>query len=502
MIPLNIADGLRISTFRSPDKLAVTQHQRTLTYRELDERANRLANALRGIGLQTGDRVGILLANVPEYVEIYFGLARAGLVAVPLSFRFVSSDVVYHLNDSGARALIYGADYAGVVDGATSGLQTVERFLSVGPPYEDLLAAASRRDPGISVPEHAPFFIGYTSGTTGVPKGAIVSHRSRSLTFFGMANEYGCYTPDDIGLATAPLYHGAGMAFALATVYFGGTLSLLNGFQPEELLRRVASEGITNAFMVPTMFQAVFSLPAEVRQRYDLSRFKVWISNAAPLAQATKELIVNEWPHASLFEVYGSTEAGIVTTLRPADQLRKIQCVGQPFPLTDIKLLDDDGEEVATGAVGELFSRSPYVFNGYHENTQATAEAFRGQYFSAGDLAVRDEENHFYIVDRKKDMILSGGVNVYPREIEEILVRHPNVADVAVIGLPDSYWGEQVTAVIVPRGELPGEDELHAFCADKLASFKRPRAFVFSPALPRNPAGKVLKRVLRDQYAP
>jgi long-chain acyl-CoA synthetase len=316
-----------------------------------------------------------------------------------------------------------------------------------------------------------------------------------------MAVEYGCYGPEDVGLATAPLYHGAGMAFALASVYFGGTISLLKSFQPEELLRRIAAEHITNAFMVPTMFQAVFGLPETVRRQYDLSGFSTWMSNAAPLAQATKELIVAEWPHARLFELYGSTEAGIVTSLRPHDQLRKVQCVGQPFPLTDIKLLDGAGDEVGAGEVGELFSRSPYLFNGYHGQLAATDDAFRGEYFSAGDLAVRDEENHFYIVDRKKDMILTGGVNVYPREVEEVLVRHPKLADVAVIGLPDAYWGERVAAVAVPRaGESASEADVLAFCEGKLASFKTPRTVVFADHLPRNAAGKVLKRVLRETY--
>ncbi|HEY3057922.1 MAG TPA: AMP-binding protein [Chloroflexota bacterium] len=498
---INIADGLRVSAFRSPAKTAVIQADHALTFRELDRRANQVANALLGLGFAPGDRVGILLANVPEYVELYFGLARAGLVAVPMSFRLVGPEIAFQLNDSGARMVIYANDYDAQVEAARAEAHGVERWLAVGEPYEQLLAAAADSPPSVVVDEHQPFFIGYTSGTTGLPKGAVVSHRSRSLTFFGMAEEYGCYSAEDVGLATAPLYHGAGMAFALATVYFGGTISLLKAFQPEELLRRIAHERITNAFMVPTMFQAVFGLPEPTRRQYDLSGFSTWMSNAAPLAQATKELIVAEWPHTRLFEIYGSTEGGIVTSLRPQDQLRKVQCVGQPFPMTDIKLLDGEGVEVPVGEVGELFSRSPYLFDGYHGQSAATLESFHGEFFSAGDLAVRDDENHFYIVDRKKDMILSGGINVYPREVEEVLFRHPNVADVAVIGVPDAYWGESVTAVVVARPGLSVTDQdVVAFCEGKLASFKHPRSVVFADQLPRNAAGKVLKRVLRETY--
>jgi acyl-CoA synthetase (AMP-forming)/AMP-acid ligase II len=499
---INIADGLRVSAFRSPHKTAVLQGERTLSFRDLDQRANQVANAFLGLGLTPGDRVGILLANVPEYLELYFGMARVGLVAVPMSFRLVGPEIAFHLNDSGARALIYAPEFDAQVEAARTELHSVERFFALGPPYEDLIGAASASPPSVQVNEQAAFFIGYTSGTTGVPKGAVVSHRSRALTFFGMAEEYGCYGAEDIGLATAPLYHGAGMAFALASVYFGGTVSLLKGFQPEELLRRIASDRITNAFMVPTMFQAVFGLPQAVRHHYDLSCFVTWMSNAAPLAQATKEQIVAEWPHTRLFEIYGSTEGGIVTSLRPQDQLRKIQCVGQPFPMTDVKLLDANRAEVSVGEVGELFSRSPYLFNGYHGQPAATAEAFHEDFFSAGDLAVRDDENHFYIVDRKKDMIISGGINIYPREVEEVLLRHPRVADVAVIGVADAYWGEAVTAVVVPcSGEAVTEQDIVGFCEGKLASFKHPRTVVLADHLPRNAAGKVLKRVLRETVA-
>lgn len=507
-VPLNIADGLRVSTYRTPNKLAVFQGEKRLTFRELNERANRVGNAFRGLGLQQGDRIGIVLANIPEYIELCFGLARAGFVMVPISYRLIGPEIAYHLNDSGAVACLFAEDYDGAIETARSEAKDVRHWVRIGATpvagtlaYEDLLASASTADTAVSVDETTPFCIYYTSGTTGLPKGAVVSHRSRALTFFAMAAEFGCYSPDDIGLGTAPIYHGAGMAFSLATVYFGGTLSVMKQFRPEEMLSRIASEGITNAFMVPTMFHAIFGLPEATRDKYDLSRFRVWLSNAAALPQATKELIIGEWPHTRLFELYGSTEGGIVTSLRPEDQLRKIQCVGHPFPLTEVILLDDDGNEVGANAVGELFSRSPYLFNGYHNRPEETAAGFHGEYFSAGDLAVRDDEGYIYIVDRKKDMVVSGGTNIYPREIEEVLFRHPKIADVAVIGVPDPYWGEALKAIVVLRpGEQATEDEIIAFTEGKLAGFKRPKSVAFIDELPRNSAQKVLKRQLREQF--
>jgi long-chain acyl-CoA synthetase len=316
-----------------------------------------------------------------------------------------------------------------------------------------------------------------------------------------MAVEYGCYGPDDRALAVAPLYHGAGFAFALAPVFFGGTCEILPHFDPEQLLSAIETGRSTNVFMVPSHFQAVFALGANVLDRYDTSSLRTIISNAAPLAQVTKERIVDRFGENLLFECYGSTEGGIVSNLRPADQLRKLQCVGLPFPLTSVRIVDEEGQDVEPGQPGELFSTSPYLFSGYWNRPEESYDAIRDGWFSAGDIAYRDEEGYIYLIDRKNDKIISGGVNIFPREIEEVLLRHPSIVEAAVFGVPDERWGEAVHAVIVlQRDATIQEDDIVAFCADSIARYKLPKRIDFADSLPRNAAGKILRRELRDPY--
>jgi long-chain acyl-CoA synthetase len=313
-----------------------------------------------------------------------------------------------------------------------------------------------------------------------------------------MGSEYGCYSPDDRFLALAPLYHGAGFAFATASLFFGGTCHLLSKFDAETTLDLLADEALTGVFMVPTHFNAIFALPEAKLERCRSTALKTIISNAAPLPQPTKARIVGAFGHGLLHETYGSTEGSIVTNLRPADQLRKEICVGHPFPMTEIRLLTEAGEPVAPGEVGELYSRSPYLFNGYWGRSLDEVGSYRDGFFSAGDLARMDDEGFIYIVDRKTDMIISGGINIYPREVEEALAAHPAVIEAAVIGEPDAYWGEAVVAFVVSKQPVDAED-LIAHCTDRLARYKAPKKIVFVDELPRNAAAKVNKRELRGR---
>jgi long-chain acyl-CoA synthetase len=362
-----------------------------------------------------------------------------------------------------------------------------------------LLDAHPLRDRPL-VDEWDAFAIPYTSGTTGKPRGVTLPHRSRVMTGFCMASEYGCYSPDDHYLAIAPLFHGAGFSFAHAAVFFGGSCEILPRFDAETTIRKLHESRAAGTFMVPTHFHAIFALEKSIRERWRGVTLKALVSNAAPLPQRTKELIVDYFGPGILHETYGSTEGGIVTNLRPPDQLRKLQCVGRPFLMNEVRLIGEDGESVPSGDVGELYSTSPCLFLGYWNQPDATAATMRDGWFSAGDLARMDDEGYFYLVDRKKDMYISGGVNVYPREIEEFLFRYPGVKEAAVVGVADEYWGETGRAFVVMQSDATlMADELIAACKKEVAGHKVPRYVTFLDALPRNAAGKVLKTDLRQR---
>jgi long-chain acyl-CoA synthetase len=496
--PVTIASGIRTSTARDPGKTALICGDRRLTYGQLTDRIDRVSAMAAGLGLAAGDRAAIIAANCLEYIEIVDGLAEAGIAVATLNPRYTPAELGYILNDCGARVVFVSAACEAALRAADC--PSVERIVVIGPDYDDLLARARAGADRPLIDEWTAFSIPYTSGTTGKPRGVVLPHRSRALVGFCMASEFGCYGPDDYFLAITPMFHGAGFSFAHATVFFGGTCEILTAFEPETTLRRLSESGATGTFMVPTLFNAFFALEKPILDRWQSFRLKALMSNAAPLPQKTKEVIIDYFGDGMLHEMYGSTEAGIVTNLRPRDQLRKQQCVGHPFTMNQVKLLDDDGNPVQDGVVGELYSNAPCLFLGYWNNPAATAASMRDGWFSAGDLAWRDEDGCYYIVDRKKDMYISGGVNVYPREIEELLFRLPGVREAAVVGVPDDYWGETGKAFLVLQpGSALTADEVIAACKQTLAGYKVPRHVAYIDVLPRNAAGKVLKTELRQR---
>ena len=500
-LPITVADGVRSSALRTPDKVCLAHGAREITYRALVERIDRVSGAaVHGLGLRDGDHAAIMATNCIEFVEVVLGLASVGIATAMVNPRSTPEELAFISDDSEARALFV---HPRTDEAARSAeLASVERIVTFGDEYERWLADSRPVGERPRPEEWDTFCIPYTAGTTGAPKGVLLPHRSRALTFFSMGIEYGCYGPRDRAYGVAPMFHGAGFAFSVAPIFFGGFCAIADAFEPEALLRDLDELAITNIFLVPTHFQGIFALGEEGLARHGYPALRTIISNAAPLPQPMKERIVEYFGDGLLFECYGSTEASIVCNLRPPDQLRKERCVGQPFPCTEVRLLDEDGEEVGVDEVGELHSRSPYLFNGYWKRPLDDARALKDGWCTAGDLARRDEEGYLYIVDRKNDKIISGGVNIYPREVEEALARHPAVAEAAVYGVPDDYWGEAVRASVVLReGSRASAEELTAACESVLARYKLPKRIEFAERLPRNAAGKVLRRELREAAA-
>ena len=350
------------------------------------------------------------------------------------------------------------------------------------------------------IDENTIWTIPYTSGTTGRPKGVMLSHRARLQNFQAKAEEFACFGVDDKFLSITPMNHGPGTSFALNALVFGGSVELLDSFDAQTVLQKLKFGGFSGIFTVPTNFHAFFALDAATLTRCRRPPLKAIISNAAPLPQALKPAIVDYFGPDVLHELYSSTETSLVCNLRPVDQLRKPGSVGLPFRRTSVRIVRDEGSHCDVEEVGELYARSPYLFSGYWNLAAETAAAFDDGWVSVGDLARRDAEGYIYIVGRKKDMVISGGVNIYPREIEDLLAQHPAVAEIAVIGVPDEKWGERLRAFIVSHDPLAiTPDSLRRFCAGRLAAYKLPREIVFVSALPRDASGKVLKHELRSR---
>ena len=509
---LNVAEVVATQARLQPSKIGARDSRRALTFRAWHERASRLANGLHGLGLRPGDRVALLAYNRVEWMELYVALARAGLVAVPINFRLLGPEIVYIAQHCEARALIVQEELVERVEPIRDQLDIApECFIHLGSgaapagwsAYESILEQASACEPGVAVSPADTWALMYTSGTTGRPKGAIRSHAGSALISLITALDMG-FSREDTALLVMPMCHANSLYFAFSFTYCGATCVIYDrpSFDPEHLLRTLASEKTSFTSLVPTHYIVLLGLPEATKRRYDVASVRKLMISSAPARRDTKLAIMEQFPNSQLFELYGSTEAGWVTLLRPDEQLIKLGSIGREWTgCGPIKLLDEHDGEVPDGDVGELFSHTPYVFDGYWKDPAKTAEAFRGEWCSVGDLARRDEDGFYYLVGRKSNMIISGGENVYPSEIESLLGSHPAVKDVAVIGVPDDKWGERVHAVIVPEpGARLTEAEIIDWCRERMAGYKRPRSvtFVEEAKMPRTVTGKVLHRALRD----
>jgi fatty-acyl-CoA synthase len=501
---MTIADQLGRHARRTPSATALRCAGSGRTYAELDERVTRLTAALADRGVRGGDRVAVLTLNGLEGVEAFLAAARLGAIAVPVNFRLVADEVAYALTDSGAAALVVDpalADTAAKARAAAPGLHTV---LTVGPDYEAALAAASPEPVDHPVDEADPAFLMYTSGTTGRPKGAVLSHRNLLLHAFSHLTHLGWAPDDRVGLSGAPLFHIAAVSGMLPLLLTGGTFVLTRSgaFDPVATVDELESERVSSAFFVPAQWQAICAVPGLADR--DLSALRRISWGAAPASTTLLRTMMAAFPQAELVTAFGQTECSPVTCfLRGEDAVRKIGSIGTPMLNVEVRVVDDAMVDVPQGEVGEIVYRSPMVMTEYWGKPEATAEAFTGGWFHSGDLVREDDEGYLYVVDRKKDMIITGGENVYCAEVENVLAAHPAVAEVALIGVPDSRYGEAPLAVVAPRDPAfpPTGAELTAWCRERLAHYKCPREWSIGGVLPRNPSGKVLKTELRTLHS-
>ena len=509
-----VGEVLRFHARILPDKIGARDLERAMTFRQWNARSCRLANALLGLGLAKGDRVAVLAYNCVEWLEIYAAAAKAGLVAVPVNFRLVGEEIRYIVENCEAAAFIVQDDLIAAVEQIRDKLPVPARnFIHFGatcPPgyraYEDLLAAARDSEPGAAVRPADPWTLMYTSGTTGRPKGAIRSHLAGAHLSLVTDAEMG-FGRSDAALLVMPMCHGNSLYFFGAFAYCGAgcTVYSRRSFDPEHLLHTLADGGASFTSLVPTHYIMMLGLPAAVRAKYDVARVTKLLISSAPARRDTKLAIMEYFRNSGLYELYGSTEAGWVTMLHPQEQFTKLGSVGREcVGSAPIRLIDADGNDVADGDTGELYSGNPYTFDGYWKLPDKTREAFRGAYCTVGDLARRDADGFYYLVDRKSNMIISGGENVYPSEVENLLGAHEDVKEVAVIGVPDPKWGERVHAVVVPHaGAAVTEAGLVEWCRDRIAGYKRPRSvtFIRDEDMPRTATGKILHRVLKTRYS-
>ncbi len=495
--PMTIGRGIRCAAARVGNKPAIVAERQVRGYRDLVRRIAKVTNAgTHALGLRVGDRVALVAPNCIDYVEIVAGLSDIGVIVATLNPRLTVAELAAIVAGCDPRAVIaHPSCQSAVAVAAEAGLPLV----LLGEEYEALLARASDVQPDMNPPETAPFALAYTSGTTGRPKGVLLPHRSRAITFMAMAAEYRCFGVDDHFLALAPMCHGAGFVFACAALFFGGTTSLFPAGDPIAVLDRIGEGDVTGVFLVPTQFARLFDLSPSELDRRRAHRLTSIISNAAALPQALKVKAIAQFGEGLLHETYGSTEGGIVTNIRPSELLARPGSVGRPFPGVEVALRRADGTLAQPGEPGELFSRAPTAFSGYWRLPAETAETLVDGWVTVGDIASVDADGYITIVDRKKDMVVTGGLNVYPREIENVIATLPGVREVAVVGRSDAEWGEILHAIIVEeRGHSVDAAAVIAHCRAQLAAFKIPRQVSIADELPRSASGKILKTELRS----
>ncbi|MDQ7779100.1 MAG: AMP-binding protein [Planctomycetota bacterium] len=604
---MNLGQMTRIYAARTPGKVAFKDRQRAFTFAQVNERVNRLANGLLALGLQKGDKISALLENSIEIIELYLAAAKTGIIINPINFRLSANDVQYIADHAESKVFFVHDEFMPMVETLRARLPLVKQYVKVAsgeairawqtsagssnaltptlsqrereshPPalsqredYDGLLRASSPAEPDCEVSSEDIWVLLYTSGTTGVPKGVLRTHKSYIAFYFINAADFG-FTDADLCLNVMPLCHVNSTFFSFTFTYVGGAIYVhpARNFEPVEILEIIQREKATFISLIPTHYNLILNAPRDVAGKYDVSSVRKLLCSSAPARKEMKKAVMEFFPGVQLYEGYGSTEAGIVTVLKPHEQFTKLGSIGRESLGTDsIKILDESGRECAPKQVGELFSKGPMMFKEYYKLPEKTLKSFRipaacacghvggssscrpfreplrsqegtdaphpnplpegegtdgaitvarryvqpaslGQeienaWFSAGDLAMKDEDGYFWLVDRKDNMIITGGEHVYPTEVEEIIARHPAVFDVAVVGASHEKWGEAVVAVVILKeGQKCTEAEIVDFCADKMARYKKPKTvrFIKRDEMPRTPTGKILHREVRRLFA-
>jgi len=510
---MSVGSVLRRGAFNFPNKVALVFGTERITYAELNRRVNCVANSLVKMGMQKGDRVAVLLHNCPEFIELYFACAKSGAVFVPINNLLKQKELLQIFEYIKPRFVMFDKDFTQIMQTTASEIKDVQFPIAlhgesgVFRQYDDLVGGGEGSEPNVSVSDEDLVSIFLTSGTTGRPKGAMRTHRHDLINMMTCSVELGL-RHDDRALLLFPFYHVT-FADSMRHFFTGNTVVIRRegGFDPQDVLNILSTEKVTICQFVPTMINAM--LQERRIEEYDLSSFRMLIYAASPMPVELLKQTMHRFK-CQFFQLYGQTETGPLTTaLRPEDhvlegseaELARLASAGRPALDYELRIVDENGNDVAAGEVGEIVVRSDAMTIGYWELPEETARTIRNGWLYTGDFGKFDDERYVYIVDRKHDMIISGGKNIYPREIEEIIYTDDAVLEVAVIGVPDDYWGESVKAFVVLKdGKTATEEQIINLCKENIASYKKPKSVEFLQQLPKSPTGKILKRVIREQY--
>jgi acyl-CoA synthetase (AMP-forming)/AMP-acid ligase II len=510
-----IGDMLLRNANKFPEKIAIISKDFSISYQALNERVNRLADALLKKGLKKGDRIGVLVHSCYQFIEIYFVAAKTGGIFCPYNNHLKDKELNDIINYSSPEFLFLDEDYGEMIESIKPRLESVKHYMCLQKPrwffmedYERLLSRGDKKEPGIKILEGDIMSIFFTAGTTGRPKGAMRTHRhvvSNAIT--GVIELKVSY--DEKALISFPMYHiscedNIGRHFFVPNTMY---IKREGQFDPKEVLELLSKEKITMCQFVPTMINAL--LQCQDIDRYDLSSLRLIMYAAAPMPVGLLKRALKKFK-CDFAQFYGQTESGpLMTILHPEDhvlegteqQLRKLGSAGRPVISYEIRIVNEEGMDVSVGEVGEIIGKSEAMMKGYWRLPKESAKKLKGGWLHTGDLGRFDEQGYLYIVDRKDDLIISGGVNIYPREVEEVIYQHPSVFEASVIGVPDDYWGEAVKAIVVPKENvIVSEEDIIKFCGERLAGYKKPKSVEFWKELPKSPQGKILKKDIRKRY--